>query len=107
MEGDFAPDVIHWESSESRQAVPSENLCHPRHFLQRLRLRTILCGSRPDYKRTYLRTAAGMNAPRWQKQSGTPSSMIGSLHALLLRRAIPHLMCRMRREMCVEGRFRT
>ncbi len=31
MEGDFAPDVIHWESSESRQAVPSENLCHPRH----------------------------------------------------------------------------
>ena len=24
-----------------------QNLCHPRHFGQRLRLRTILCGSRP------------------------------------------------------------
>ena len=30
-EGDFAPDVSHWDTSESRQAVPSENLCHPRH----------------------------------------------------------------------------
>ena len=29
--GDFAPDVSHWDTSESRQAVPSENLCHPRH----------------------------------------------------------------------------
>ena len=27
----FAPDVSHWDTSESRQAVPSENLCHPRH----------------------------------------------------------------------------
>ena len=29
--GVFAPDVSHWDTSESRQAVPSENLCHPRH----------------------------------------------------------------------------
>ena len=46
-EGDFAPDVIDWENREAGRQLPSENLCHPRHFWQRLRLRTILCGSRP------------------------------------------------------------
>ena len=74
-EGDFAPDVIDWENREAGRQLPSENLCHPRHFWQRLRLRTILCGSRPDYKRTYLRTAAGINGLRRLKQSAAPSSM--------------------------------
>ena len=75
MECVFAPDVIDWENREAGRQLPSENLCHPRHFWQRLRLRTILCGSRPDYKRTYLRTAAGINGLRRLKQSAAPSSM--------------------------------
>ena len=91
-EGDFAPDVIDWENREAGRQLPSENLCHPRHFWQRLRLRTILCGSRPDYKRTYLRTAAGMNDLRRLKQSAEPSSMGGSLCALLLRSVIAPML---------------
>ena len=69
-EGDFAPDVIDWENREAGRQLPSENLCHPRHFWQRLRLRTILCGSRPTDSASLHPGLRRRAEARWDRVSG-------------------------------------
>ena len=49
---------------------PYENLCHPRHFWQRLRLRTNLCGFRPTDSAPLHPGLRRRAEARWDRVSG-------------------------------------